>query len=146
MVNPFFKNNGPFKVTEILNLLNLDSKQANSDQYVINDIKDLSTSNENDITFFHSKKYKSIANNTKALFCITTENLKNELPNSCSPIVVENVLIATSKVTTKFYPNSIDDNFDITAKDIIETNFKDKVKFGKNVLIGSIMLQLVLIV
>ena len=46
-------------------------------------------------------------------------------------------MIATSKVTTKFYPNSIDDNFDITAKDIIETNFKDKVKFGKNVLIGN---------
>jgi len=136
MVNPFFKNIGPFKVTEILNLLNLDTNQANSDK-IINDIKDLSNSNENDITFFHSKKYKSIANNTKALFCITTENLKNDLPNSCTPIVVENVLIATSKVTTKFYPNSIDDNFDITAKDIIETNFKDKVKFGKNVLIGD---------
>ena len=118
MVNPFFKNTGPFKVFEILNLLNLDTKQVNSD-IIINDIKDLSTSNENDITFFHSKKYKNIANNTKALFCITTENLKNELPNSCTPIVVENVLIATSKVTTKFYPNSIDDNFDTTAKDII---------------------------
>ena len=136
MVNPFFKNTGPFKVFEILNLLNLDTKQVNSD-IIINDIKDLSNSNENDITFFHSKKYKSIANNTKALFCITTENLKNDLPNNCTPIVVENVLIATSKVTTKFYPNSIDDNFDITAKDIIETNFKDKVKFGKNVLIGN---------
>ena len=136
MVNPFFKNTGPFKVFEILDLLKLDNNQATSD-IIINDIKDLSTSNENDITFFHSKKYKSIANNTNALFCITTENLKNELPNSCIPIVVENVLIATSKVTTKFYPNSIDDNFDITAKDIIETNFKDKVKFGKNVLIGN---------
>ena len=67
MVNPFFKNTGPFKVFEILDLLNLDSKQAYSDEF-INDIKDLSTSNENDITFFHSKKYKSIANNTKALF------------------------------------------------------------------------------
>ena len=36
MVNPFFENNGPFKVTEILNLLNLDTKQANSDK-IIND-------------------------------------------------------------------------------------------------------------
>ena len=78
MINPFFKNIGPFKVFEILDLLSLDTKQASSD-IIINDIKDLSTSNENDITFFHSKKYKSIANNTKALFCITTENLKNEL-------------------------------------------------------------------
>ena len=109
MVNPFFKNTGPLKVFEILDLLKLDNNQATSD-IIINDIKDLSNSNE---------------------------NLKNDLPNSCTPIVVENVLIATSKVTTKFYPNSIDDNFDITAKDVIETNFKDKVKFGKNVLIGN---------
>ena len=52
MVNPFFKNIGPFKVTEILNLLNLDTKQVNSD-IIINDIKDLATSNENNITFLH---------------------------------------------------------------------------------------------
>ena len=136
MFNPFFKNTGPFKVFDILDLLNLDTKQSYLN-VIINDIKDLSTSNKNDITFFHSKKYKSIANKTKALFCITTENLKNELPNSCTSIVVEDVLIATSKVTTKFYPNSINDNFDITAKNIIETNFKDNVKFGKNVLIGN---------
>ena len=31
MVNPFFKNTGPFKVFEILNLLNLDTKKVNSD-------------------------------------------------------------------------------------------------------------------
>ena len=41
MVNPFFKNTGPFKVFEILNLLNLDTKQTNTD-IIINDIKDLS--------------------------------------------------------------------------------------------------------
>ena len=52
MVNPFFKNTGPFKVFEILNLLDLDTNQVNSD-IIINDIKDLFTSNENDITFFH---------------------------------------------------------------------------------------------
>ena len=31
MVNPFFKNTGPFKVFEILDLLNLDKKQTYSD-------------------------------------------------------------------------------------------------------------------
>ena len=67
MVNPFFKNTGPFKVFEILDLLNLDSKQAYSDEF-INDIKDLSTSNENDITFFHSNKYKSLAVISKLSF------------------------------------------------------------------------------
>ncbi|MDA9927927.1 UDP-3-O-(3-hydroxymyristoyl)glucosamine N-acyltransferase [Candidatus Pelagibacter sp.] len=136
MINPFFKNNGPFKISYILELLSLDDLKINNDQEII-DIKDLFTSKKNDITFFHSKKYKDIAKNTKASFCLTTKTLKDELPKSCIPIVVENVLVSTAKVTSKFYPSSINDNFDYTARDITETNFKNKVKYGKNVLIGS---------
>ena len=107
-----------------------------NDQEII-DIKDLFTSKKNDITFFHSKKYKNFAKNTKASFCLTTEILKDKLPKSCTPLIVENVLVSTSKVTSKFYPTSINDNFDYTARDIAETKFKDKVKCGKNVLIGD---------
>jgi len=136
MVNPFFKNNGPFKISEILQLINLNSFKNIDDQKVI-DIKDLLTSKKNNITFFHSKKYNDIANNTKASFCITTESLKDELPKTCIPLIVDNVLVSTSKVTSKFYPSSINDNFDYTARDITETKFKDKVKYGKNVLIGD---------
>ena len=76
-------------------------------------------------------------NNTKASFCITTKNLINELPSSCIPLIVENVLVATSSITSKFYPSSIHDNFDKSAMDINETKFKNKVTFGKNVLIGD---------
>ena len=79
MQNPFFKNYGPFQISDILNFLNLDNKNTYVDQK-ITDIKDLFTSKSNEITFFHSKKYKSIANNTKASFCITTQNLQDELP------------------------------------------------------------------
>jgi len=136
MINPFFKNNGPFKISDILQLINLDNFEISKDQKII-DIKDLFTSEKNDITFFHSKKYRNIANNTKASFCITTDILKEELPKSCTPLVVENVLISTSKVTSKFYPSSINDNFDYTVRDITETKYKDKVEFGKNVLIGD---------
>jgi UDP-3-O-[3-hydroxymyristoyl] glucosamine N-acyltransferase len=136
MVNPFFKNNGPFKISDILQLINLDDLKIVNNQK-INDIKDLFTSENNDITFFHSKKYKDFAKNTKASFCITTESLKNELPKNCKPFIVKNVLVSTSKVTSKFYPSSINDDFDYTAKDIIDTKFKDKVKFGRNVLVGD---------
>jgi len=134
MINPFFKNNGPFKISDILQLLNIDVLKIDNDQK-INDIKDLLSSQKNDITFFHSKKYNDIAKNTKASFCITTENLKNELSKSCTPLVVENVMVSTSKVSSKFYPSSINDNFDYTARVITETKFKDKVQYGKNVLI-----------
>ena len=136
MINPFFKNNGPFKISEIAQIINLDNFEIANDQKII-DIKDLLTAEKNDITFFHSKKYKNIVKNTKASFCITTENLKSELPENCKPLVVDNVLVATSKVTSKFYPSSIDDNFDDTAINILETKYIDKVKFGINVLVGD---------
>ncbi len=136
MSNPFYNNHGPFKISSIFQILNLEFNKSYKDKN-INDIKDLITSNENDITFFHSKKYKELANITKATFCITTENLKEILPDTCKPIIVKNVLLATSTVTAKFYPNSISDNFDNTANLIDNTFFKDKVRFGKNVLVGE---------
>jgi UDP-3-O-[3-hydroxymyristoyl] glucosamine N-acyltransferase len=136
MNNPFFKNNGPFKLTEILKELNHLNDIDNKDLAVI-DITDLQLSKSNEITFFHSKKYKSAANKTKASFCITTKNLKNELPKNCIPIIVENVLVSTSIITAKFYPDSINDDFDITVNDINKTEFNNKVNYGKNILIGQ---------
>jgi UDP-3-O-[3-hydroxymyristoyl] glucosamine N-acyltransferase len=136
MTNLFFKNNGPFKIDKLLKLLGLNNIN-NYKNINIHDIKDLSSSTSKDITFFHSKKYFSIASKTKALFCITTENLKNYLPNKCSKIIVDNVLVATAKITKIFYPESLTDGFDATSKDINKTSFKKKVKFGKNVLIGK---------
>ena len=136
MVSPFFKNNGPYKFGEILNELNLKDDEINNNLNVA-DIKDLQNSKLDEITFFHSKKYKIAANNTKASFCITTVNLKNELPKKCIPIIVDNVLSSTSIITSKFYPHSINDDFDTTVVDIDKTKFKNKIKFGNNVLIGE---------
>jgi UDP-3-O-[3-hydroxymyristoyl] glucosamine N-acyltransferase len=64
-------------------------------------------------------------------------NLQNELPESCIPIIVDNVLASTSIITAKFYPDSIKDDFDVTVEDINNTKFTDNVKYGKNVLIGN---------
>ena len=136
MSHLFFKNHGPFKFSEILNLLNINIDNSYNEKQIY-DIKDLVSSTKNDITFFHSKKYKDVAKKTKASFCLTTEVLKTELPESCLALVVENVLISTSKITSIFYPDSTNDNFDETAISINDTHFKDKVSFGKNVLIGS---------
>ena len=136
MCHPFFKNQGPIKVSEIVSHLNININTINEDSQIY-DIKDLTSSTKNDITFFHSKKYKDAAKKTKASFCLTTEVLKTELPNTCLPLVVKNVLVSTSKVTSIFYPESINDNFDETVTQIDDTIFKDKVSFGKNVLIGE---------
>ena len=138
MSNSFYKNHSPFKISEIYNLLNLNIINVNIDlDKEVLDIKDLLNANNNEITFFHSKKYSEVAKKTKASFCITTNSLKHNLPTRCVPIIVENVLVATSIVTSKFYPDSINDDFDKTVKSIDETQYKDKVTFGKNVLIGK---------
>tara|TARA_B100000902_G_scaffold250319_1_gene236891 strand:- start:780 stop:1760 length:981 start_codon:yes stop_codon:yes gene_type:complete len=136
MVNPFFKNNGPFKFKDILKELNIEIYENNVNSN-ITDIKDLQNSKLNEITFFHSQKYKSLAQTTKASYCITTEKLKNELPKNCIPIIVDNVLVSTSIITSKFYPDSVNDDFDDTVEKINNTKFHDRVKFGKNVLIGQ---------
>jgi len=135
MENPFFKNNGPFKFKDILKKINLENDKDNADLDII-DIKDLQNSQTNHISFFYSNKYKQFANNTKASFCITTENLKNELPKTCKPIIVDNVLVSTSVITAKFYPDAINDNFDTTVVESNKIEFKNKIKFGNNVLIG----------
>ena len=135
MENPFFKNTGPHKLNKLLKLINF--KDQNSSDFVVNDIKDLSTSEIGDITFFHSKKYLSFAKTTNASFCITTENLEEFLPKNCKAIVSENVLLNTAQITQIFYPESTIDNFDDTVEDINKTEFKNKLKFGKNILIGK---------
>ena len=136
MANPFFINKGPFKIDKLLKLAGIKNTQKFKD-IKINDIKDLSTSKNKDITFFHSKKYEDLASKTKASYCITSENLQNYLPKSCNKILVNNILIATAKITKIFYPDSVVDDYDLTVKEISKTSFKKKVNFGKNVLIGK---------
>ena len=136
MVNPFFKNYGPFKISEILSILSLNNIEIDID-LKINDVKDLYSSNINEISFFYSSKYKNLAKNTRASYCLTNENLKNELPKDCIPLIVNNVLVATSLVTAMFYPDSINDDFDDTVFEIKDTKLNDKIKFGKNLLIGE---------
>ncbi len=136
MINPFFENKGPFKIDILLNLAEVSNVNKFKHDKVY-DIKDLSTSSSKDITFFHSKKYETLASKTNSSFCITTNSLKDYLPKSCKKIIVDNVLLTIAKITKIFYPKSINDDFDVTVKDISKTTFKKKVKFGKNVLIGK---------
>ena len=136
MKNPFFKNNGPFEISKLLLLSKIKNKK-NLKKINVTDIKDLVTAKNTEITFFHSKKYEDLAAKTKALFCITTENLSKILPNKCHVIIVDNVLISTAMITNIFYPNSITDDFDNNMKEIEKTSFKKIIKFGKNVLLGK---------
>ncbi len=136
MNNPFFKNYGPFKIIDLLKDLGLEDYQKFTD-HLVYDISDLDNADNTHLTFFHSKKYHSAASKTKASYCVTLKNLSNYLPISCKPICVDNVLSVVSKITSKFYPHAINDNFDSSVKKIEELSLNDNIKYGKNILIGN---------
>ena len=136
MSNPFFKNQGPFKISKILSNINLEISVKNFDKN-ISDIKDLVAATNKDITFFHSKKYESEASVTKASFCVTTKQLSGALPKNCEAIEVKNVLVSIATITQMFYPDSITDKFDSHTLNIEKTSFHDSVNHGQNILIGK---------
>lgn len=136
MLNPFFKNIGPFNIEKLLSKINIENKNKYSKDKIYN-VSDLISATTKDLTFFHSKNYSALASKTKASYCVTLENLSHFLPKNCNKIIVKNVLLTMAKITKEFYPKSIVDDFDETAKDISKTSLKKKVKYGKNVLVGK---------
>ena len=136
MKHPFFKNHGPFKINDVLKDLDIKNVENFKNNSII-DVKDLQSANKEHLTFFHSKKYHMHASKTKASYCITLKNLSHYLPKNCIPICVDNVLSIISKITSKFYPDAINDEFDSSVKKIEELTFDNNIKFGRNVLIGE---------
>ena len=90
MLNPFFKNTGPFSIERLLEKSSINNLE-NFKKDKIYDVKDLVSATSKDLTFFHSKKYSSLASSTKASYCVTLKNLSKFLPNDCKKIIVENV-------------------------------------------------------
>jgi len=136
MINPFFQNKGPLKIEKILSSIKVENNFENLDIEIF-DIKDLVSASTNEITFFHSKKYESMASSTKASYCLTTNKLSNILPKNCKPIEVDNVLVSTAMITSMFYPDAITDDFDVHVTNIEKTSFNNSVNHGQNILIGT---------
>ena len=133
MSNIFFKKNKNVKINDILACLKLKKSSKN---IKVNDIHDLVDANKNDISFFHSKKYLDFVANTKAKIIITNSKLKKLLPQKLYIIEVQNVLLSVAKVTSLFYPNALNDTFDINVSKINKKKFSN-LKAGQNILIGK---------
>ena len=129
----FFKKNNNIKINDILGLLNLKKQKENRK---INNIKELQTASKKDISFFHSIKYLDLLKKTKTEFIITNKKLINYVPKKINIIEVSNVLLSTAKITSLFYPNALNDNFDPEVE-FVDKNKYQRLKTGKNVLLGK---------
>ena len=103
MLNPFFKNVGPYNIEKLLSKINIENKE-NFKKDKIHNVSDLVNATSKDLTFFHSRNYSELALKTKASYCVTLDNLAHFLPSSCKKIIVKNVLLTMAKITKEFYP------------------------------------------
>ena len=137
MNNPFFNNHGPFKIADLIDLkknFSSSPKDLSNTKKLIYDVKNLSDANSQDISFFHSIKYKNLSIKTNAYACITKQEFFDYLPDNCIKISCDNVLLLTAMITAKFYPDSINDDNNHVLFNIHE-KFKDVIS-GKNTLVG----------
>ena len=79
MLNPFFKNIGPFNIEKLLLKAEIENiKNFKKDK--IYNVSDLVGATNKDLTFFHSKNYSLLASKTKASYCVTLESLAQFFP------------------------------------------------------------------
>mgnify|MGYP001379541755 CR=1 FL=1 len=104
--------------------------------FLVNDVRPLNSAKKNDISIFDSIKYKDLAQKTSAGACLTTNKIKDFLPQKTVKIVVKNVLFELSKILKKIYHNAEIDYPDMSLNKPKKAKFKT-VKFGNNVLVGK---------
>ena len=79
MINPFFKNAGPFDIQKLLKITGIENKEKFKNSKIY-DVTNLGSATNKDLTFFHSKKYSELASKTNASYCVTLDNLSHFLP------------------------------------------------------------------
>ena len=134
--NPFFIKRDKVFFYDVLKNLNISINKSYKN-VSINDIKNLDLAKYNDITFFHSLKYKDSLKFTKSNFILTTSKLSSHLPKKKTKLIVDNVLISVAQLTEYFYPNSLNEKFENNFISSDKMKKYKNVKFGSNVVLGE---------
>ena len=135
-VNFFFKKRNKIYFFDVLSNLNIKAEKTHKNS-IINDIQSLEQAKKNDITFFHSLKYKDSLIATKSNFILTNTKLSKHVPSPKVKIIVQNVLLSVAKLTEFFYPNSLEEQFEKKMIKVDKEKKYKNVKFGSNVLLGE---------
>ena len=93
---------------DIVDYLNRNSVKLEtnlSNNQIIENINSIENANSNDLIFFSDLKYLESLNKTKAKGCFMISKYKENLPNNCEPIIVDNPYLAFTYLTNFFYKN-----------------------------------------
>ncbi len=135
-INIFFNKRKKTYFYDLLKNLNIN-KKSQYKNFLINDIQNLDKAKRNDISFFHSIKYRDSLKSTKSNFIITTPELSNHLPKTKIKLIVKNVLLSVAKITEYFYPNSLNEQFENNFISFDKLKKYKNVSFGSNVILGK---------
>lgn len=140
----FFKNNGPFTLKQVVDIIEAEVIQPCNLDAVIIDIAPMETAGENEICFFYDRKAKEKATNIKAKACVTNSDLKDWIPYGINVLIVEDPKLAFLKLNKAMYEeyvpeSTISESATIakSAKIGINCYIGPNVVLEENVIIGD---------
>ena len=94
------------------------------DDETFHNLKTISNSSENDLSFFSNIRYLNDLKKIKAKACLIQEKFINYLPDSCYPIKVKDPYLALAFVSNLFNDDIIESNGIISINTSIDLNSK----------------------
>lgn len=127
----FFKNNGPFTLKQVVEIIGAEFAQGCNLEDTISDIAAMESAKENEICFFYDRKAKEKATNIKAKACVTKSDLKDWIPYGVCVLTVEDPKLAFLKLNQAMYEEYAPENIVSPSATIAST-----ATIGKNCYIG----------
>lgn len=128
----FFKNNGPFKLSQVAEICGAELKDKSKSDVMVSDIATMQDAGNNQICFFYDKKAKAKAAEIKATACITTAELSALIPSGVIVLVSENPKLAFLKLNQRFYME-----YSPRAEVSSSARIAPSAKIGQNTFVGE---------
>ena len=101
----FFRNTGPFSLTEIADLISAEVVGASNKKVSLKDIRPLDMAEPGHLTFFENRKYLADYERTKASACIVSPAFKDHPTTAKYLLVVPDAYRSYAKALCQFYPD-----------------------------------------
>ena len=115
------------KYIEIKEILEKNSLEVNSnvsENEIFFNLKTISNSSENDLSFFSNIRYLNNLKQIKAKACLIEEKFINYLPDNCYPIIVKDPYLALAIISNLFNDENFQSNGIISKNTSIDSNSK----------------------
>ncbi len=128
----FYKNNGPFTLAKIVEVTGAKLLDETKSQMQVMGLASMENATDADLCFFFDKKSKVKAADIKAKACITTNELKDLVPENVIILISDNPKLAFFKLNQSMYVMP-----EPEAKIAASAHIAKEAKIGANCCIGE---------